>query len=130
MNNDLKKYLLQWIQKADEDLKTIQRLSEGEMVAVSSICFHCQQLAEKYLKLFLLFHKKEIVRTHEIEFLLHECSKIDKDFESIDPRNLSDFGVSVRYPDDFYLPSEAETREYIDLAKEIMKMVEQKVDLS
>ena len=81
MNEQIKQYLLQWKQKANEDLLSINRLSEGEMTATSSICFHCQQLAEKYLKLFLLYHGVEIVRTHEIEFLLCECAKLDKEFE-------------------------------------------------
>jgi len=88
MNEQIKQYLLQWKQKANEDLLTIKRLSDGEMTATSSICFHCQQLVEKYLKLFLLYHAVDIARTHEIEFLLHECSKIDNDFNSIDPKNI------------------------------------------
>lgn len=129
MNDQIKEYLLQWKQKANEDLLTIQRLSEGEMTATSSICFHCQQLVEKYLKLFLLYHSVEIARTHEIEFLLDKCSKIDADFNTIDPKNLSDFGVAIRYPDDFYLPSEEETREYIVLAIAIKEMVEKRIDL-
>ena len=108
---------------------TIKRLSDGEMTATSSICFHCQQLVKKYLKLFLLYHAVDIARTHEIEFLLHECSKIDNDFNTIDPKNLSDFGVAIRYPDDFYLPSEEETKEYILLAIAIKNMVEQRIDL-
>jgi len=129
MNEQIKQYLLQWKQKANEDLLSINRLSEGEMTATSSICFHCQQLAEKYLKLFLLYHGVEIVRTHEIEFLLCECAKLDKEFETIDSKNLSDFGVAVRYPDDFYLPSEEETKEYIELSIAIKEMVEQKIEL-
>jgi len=129
MNEKEKKYLQQWISKANEDLLTINRLTEDEVVAVSSVCFHCQQLVEKYLKLFLIYNKQEIERTHEIEFLLHECSKFDKDFETIDPKNLSDFGVSVRYPDDFYLPSDDEALEYKELALKIKKMVEEKINI-
>ena len=49
--------------------------------------------------------------------------------ETIDPKNLSDFGVAIRYPDDFYLPSEDETREYIILALAKKDMVEQRIDL-
>lgn len=130
MNEQVRQYLLQWKQKANEDILTIQRLSEGKMTATSSICFHCQQVAEKYLKLYLLYHGIEIVRTHEIEFLLHECAKVDKDFETVDPKNLSDFGVAIRYPDDFYLPSEEESLEYIELAMAIKDMVEQKIELT
>jgi len=129
MNEQIRQYLLQWKQRANEDLLTIQRLSEGEMTAASSVCFHCQQLVEKYLKLFLLYHGVEIVKTHEIEFLLVECAKLDKDFETIDPKNLSDFAVSARYPCDFYFPSDTEAKEYIELAISIKDFVEMKIKL-
>ncbi len=41
-----------------------------------------------------------------IEFLLSECAEFDKDFDNIDPKNLSDFGVEIRYPDDMYNPDQ------------------------
>jgi len=129
MNDNEKKYLLQWKNRANDDFITINRLTENEVIATSSACFHCQQLVEKYLKIFLLYHHKEIVKTHEIEFLLHECSKIDNDFEEIDPKNLSDFGVSMRYPDDFYIPAVEETLEYKDLTFHIMDIVSSKIEI-
>jgi len=127
MNDNEKKYLQQWINKAQDDYLTINRLTEGDVIATSSVCFHCQQLVEKYLKIFLVYHHQEIVKTHEIEFLLNECSKIDQDFENIDPKNLSDFGVAMRYPDDFYVPSIYESLEYKEMAFEIKRIVEEKI---
>lgn len=129
MNQHTKKYLQQWIIKANEDLLTINRLTDGEIIANSSICFHCQQLAEKYLKLFLIYNNKEIEKTHNIEFLLSECSKIDIDFEKVDPKNLSDFGVTIRYPDDFYQPSLEEVIEYKALSIFIKNLVESKIKI-
>jgi HEPN domain-containing protein len=73
MNDDEKNYLQQWKSRANDDLITINRLTEDEVIATSSVCFHCQQLVEKYLKMFLVFHHKDIIKTHEIEFLLHYC---------------------------------------------------------
>ncbi len=128
MTEKEKNYLNQWRSKAREDYLTINRLTEGEVIATSSVCFHCQQLVEKYLKMFLVYHRQEIVKTHEIEFLLHECSKIDSDFENIDPVNLSDFGVALRYPDDYYLPSVDEALFYKGLALKFKKLVEDKID--
>jgi len=69
------------------------------------------------------------VKTHEIEFLLNECAKIDKDFENIDPKNLSDFGVAMRYPDDYYIPSNYETLEYKEMAFQIKNIVEDKIQI-
>ena len=35
-----------------------------------------------------------------------------------------DFGVSVRYPDDFYIPDEKEALEYCDIALSVKEIVE------
>lgn len=123
MNALQKNYIHQWIQKANEDKLAIQRLIDPEIVSPSVVCFHCEQMAEKYLKAFLIFHDKEITKTHNIEFLLAECSSIDSSFEHIDPLNMSDFGVSVRYPGDQYIPSDKEVLEYKEIAFEIERLV-------
>ena len=123
MNALQKSYIQQWIQKANEDKLAIQRLIDPEIVSPSVVCFHCEQMAEKYLKAFLIFHGKEVIKTHNIEFLLSECASIDSDFASIDPLNLSDFSVSVRYPGDQYIPSEKEVLEYKEIAFEIERIV-------
>jgi HEPN domain-containing protein len=129
MNDDFRSYLKQWLLKANEDLLTINKLTEGEMIAVSSICFHCQQLSEKYLKIFLIYNGVDIKKTHDIEFLLSESGKIDSIFSGIDPLNLSDFGVDIRYPGDLYIPTEEETRIYIQIAFKIKQLVEQRINI-
>ncbi|MFA6923909.1 MAG: HEPN domain-containing protein [Bacteroidales bacterium] len=120
-------YLREWITKAEDDLDVINKLTEEGIVAKSAVCFHCQQLAEKYLKIFLIYKEKEFTKTHNIELLLEECSQIDKDFSTIEPKNLSDFGVNVRYPGDIYIPSDKETMEYKEIALEIRILVRLKI---
>lgn len=127
MNDDTKDFINQWIKKAEEDLTVIKKLTEFEIVASSAVCFHCQQAVEKYLKAFLIANEREIYRTHNIEFLLSECSEIDRDFSEIDPLNLTDFGVDVRYPGDFYTPSDADVRIYTDMAFQIKDLVKSKI---
>lgn len=127
MNKNIKEYLFQWIHKAEEDLLVINNLTKNEITANSAVCFHCQQLAEKYLKVYLIAHKKEIKRTHNIEYLLNECGKIENEFSLINPGNLSDFGVDIRYPGDVYIPSDKETLEHKKIAVEIRDMVRQKL---
>ena len=113
--------------KANEDLLVIEKLTEFEIIATSSVCFHCQQAVEKFLKAFLIANGIDIKKTHNIEFLLSECSDIDKDFTDIDPKELSDFGVDVRYPGDMFVPSNDETIEYKNLALKIKCLVESKI---
>jgi HEPN domain-containing protein len=129
MNSETRDYLNHWIKKAEEDIAVIQKLTEFEIIASSAVCFHCQQAVEKFLKAFLIANNKEIVRTHNIEFLLAECSDIDKDFEKIDPLNLTDFGVDIRYPGDFCYPSEQEVIIYSNLALQIKNLVKSKIKL-
>ena len=127
MNNSTEEFVKQWLFKANEDLLVVDKLTEYEIIATSSVCFHCQQAVEKFLKAFLIAHDIEIKRTHNIEFLLSECADIDLDFADINPKELSDFGVDARYPGDMYIPDDSETIEYKQLAFEIKIFVESKI---
>jgi len=127
MSFSKKDYINKWITKAQEDKLAVIRLSEPDIVAPSIICFHCQQMVEKYLKAYLLFHDKEILKTHNIEYLLNECALIDQQFADIDPVNLSDFGVNVRYPGDIYIPSSDEVIQYKIIALEVERSVLDKI---
>ena len=128
MNDVTKKYIKQWLIRANEDLLVVNKLTEFEVVATSSACFHCQQAVEKYLKAFLISNGNEIKKTHNIEFLLSECEDIDSDFAKIDPKNLSDFGVDIRYPGDMFVPSDKEAIEYKKLAFTVKELVEEKIN--
>ena len=128
MNKETRNFIQDWLEKVNEDLLVVNKLTEFEIIAASAVCFHCQQLVEKVLKAYLITNGKEIKKTHNIEFLLAECSDFDNDFNEIDPKNLSDFGVEVRYPDDLYSPSEKETLEYKKLAIEIKQLTEAKIN--
>ena len=127
MNDETKDYIRQWIAKAGDDLIVINKLTQFEVVATSAACFHCQQVVEKYLKAFLIANGVDIKKTHNIEFLLAECEEFDADFRSIDPKDLSDFGVDIRYPGDIYSPSIKETLEHKQIALDVKELVEQKL---
>lgn len=116
------------VNKANEDLLVVDKLTEFEIIATSSVCFHCQQAVEKFLKAFLIANGVDIKKTHNIEYLLSECSEIDNDFSNIDPKELSDFGVDVRYPGDMFIPDESETLEYKKLAFDMKDLVESKLN--
>jgi HEPN domain-containing protein len=127
MNEETKNYIRQWIEKASDDLIVIDKLTQFEVVATSAVCFHSQQVVEKYLKAFLIANGVEIRKTHNIEFLLAECEEFDPDFSSIDPRDLNDFGVDIRYPGDLYSPSVEETLDHKQIALDVKELVEQKL---
>ena len=118
-------YIKNWINKANNDFKIVEHeLSLAEEEAVKDVvCFHCQQAVEKYLKAFLIYHKIEIERTHNIEHLLDQCVAIDKDFANMEVKELSSFGVDIRYPDDFYIPDMEEVNFYYSLTKRVKDLV-------
>lgn len=123
MSGEEMTYLQQWISKAEEDLLVVRQLMDAEFLVKGAIAYHCQQSAEKFLKAFLVFHGNEIPRTHNIEFLLERCKITDERFSSIDPGNLTDYGVEVRYPGDFLEPSLNEILDLITVVEIIRELV-------
>jgi HEPN domain-containing protein len=60
MNQDTIDFIKQWLYKANEDLLVVNKLTEFEIIASSSVCFHCQQAVEKFLKAFLITNGVDI----------------------------------------------------------------------
>ena len=123
MTIEERNYLHQWLDKAQEDFLVVQQLMLSEIPIKAAIAYHCQQSAEKFLKAFMVFHKLEVPRTHNIEYLLEQCGKIDQAFSFIDPGSLTDYGVEVRYPGDFLEPSLKELESLISVVKNIRDLV-------
>ena len=130
MTNDQNDYLKNWIFRANEDIAVIENLfkSEPDLFA-SPICYHAQQAVEKFLKAYLVFHNIDFPRTHDLDFLLIECKKINPLVFDIELDSLTDFGVSIRYPDDFYLPDKEETKFYRDISLKVKKIVEDNIKI-
>ncbi len=42
MNKATFDFIKQWLLKANEDLLVVDKLTEHEIIATSSVCFHCQ----------------------------------------------------------------------------------------
>ena len=128
MTKEQNEYLKNWLFRAKEDIAVIDSLFMTDPVLyASTICFHAQQAVEKFLKAFLIYNDVDFPRTHDVDYLLLECQKIDPTTFNIDLGSLSDFGVSIRYPDDFYIPDRKETTRYRDSAHTIRSIVEKKI---
>ena len=130
MTKDQNDYLKTWLFRANEDIAVIEKLFESEPeLYASTICFHAQQAVEKFLKAFLVFHNIDFPKTHDLDYLLLECKKIDAKNFDIDLGSLTDFGVSIRYPDDFYLPDKDETAQYRGIALKVKKVIEDIINI-
>lgn len=101
----------------------------AEKPITDTICFHCQQTVEKYLKLFLIFKGTSPEKIHSIAALLFERIRLDPDFAALEGiESLTDYSVSVRYPDEFYIPSLEETEYAIKAAIKVRDFINNKIN--
>ncbi len=87
----------------------------------STVCFHSQQAAEKYLKAFLTHHQVEFPKTHAIDQLLDLIAPVNGNLsESLrDVIVLTSYGVDVRYPGDFPNVTGSDAQRAIQLAEKV-----------
>ncbi|MBN1559717.1 HEPN domain-containing protein, partial [candidate division KSB1 bacterium] len=73
-----------WLIIAQRDLLTAQQGTQAGIIITETICYHCQQTAEKALKAFLVKHQVEFPKTHHLSLLINLCSNIDASFQQLD----------------------------------------------
>lgn len=119
-----------WIRKADNDLHTGKNELSREEPITDTVCFHMQQCCEKYLKSFLILHGQEVPRTHSLASLIERCARIDAEFYLLDEMGvdeLTDYAVTIRYGDDFYMPSLEEAQRALHIAEQVREFVRAKL---
>jgi HEPN domain-containing protein len=118
-----------WINKAEKDLLTAERELSFENPITDTICFHCQQAVEKYLKAFLVYHQIYFTKTHRIIDLLELCNTADSSFkkELEDADDLTDYAIQIRYPDVLLEPEIEDAKEALKIAKKVKEFVLNKI---
>jgi len=89
------------VTKAEGDFSTAGReLRVRKSPNLDTVCFHSQQVTEKYLKAFLQENGQPIPKTHVLLDLLALCIKIDPTFQIIqaDLNILEGYAVQFCYP--------------------------------
>jgi HEPN domain-containing protein len=119
-----------WLVKAKNDLKSAKKLMKGKDIIKDTAIYHCQQCAEKALKAFLLYNKKPLKKTHDLELLVDLCIEIDKDFDEIYDLavTLVPYSTLFRYPDELIEPDQEDVYDAIDKAERIYSIVKEKVE--
>ncbi len=97
-SDDRRKLQSDWFQFAEGDWISAKLLSNADAPA-NSIGLLIQQGIEKFLKGYLLGNGWELLKTHNIEFLLGQAAQFDERFEQ-----FSDYGkaVTALYAEDRY----------------------------
>jgi HEPN domain-containing protein len=121
-----------WMLRADANERTARQLLgwPDEEIVTDSVGFHAQQMAEKYLKAFLIAREIHFRRTHSIEELLQQCAAADSDFGDLDAGDLTEFAVEQRYAEDYQSLSAESARNAFGRACAIRDLVLNKLELT
>lgn len=125
----IKDLVNKWIKKAEKDLLSAEREFSFDDPITETVCFHCQQAVEKYLKAFLVDHQIYFTKTHKIIDLLELCASVDSSFkdELENADNLTDYAVEIRYPDVWLEPEIEDAEEALEIANKAKEFVLNKI---
>lgn len=120
MDNPQRKLAQEWFEQALSDYQyAVIGLKENQVFP--QIAFLSQQVAEKFLKGFLILHAIEPPRIHDLTKLLDECVKVKPELEGLRDacESLTGFYIEVRYPPDIPQYSKTEIQEAFDHATQV-----------
>lgn len=114
----------EWQQYAQED-EQMASLALKEKGPPNQICFHSQQMAEKYLKGFLVYHKKLPQKIHNLNVLITDCMELDPSFEELKEHTsrLNEYYIEGRYPGDIHQFSLEEGKKALESAIRVKEFV-------
>jgi len=117
----------QWLAKAQNDLLNADNNLQSENIPYDTVCFHCQQATEKFLKSYLVAKTRIPPHTHDLLLLLEEILPLNNEAENLREylAILMPYAVEIRYPDDWFMPTEEDALEARSAAGEILKWLRQ-----
>lgn len=59
----------EWLKKAGDDELVIEDVLSSRHPVFNAVCFHAQQMAEKFLKSYLVYKDKEFPKIHQVDRL-------------------------------------------------------------
>ena len=129
MLNKKKVYIEEWLNFAKEDLDTAKTLLNSEYLFNRSICYHCQQSAEKDLKAYIIYLDLPLNKTHNLIKLVDQISELDKEIIHLQKavEVLTDYIVTARYPDDSELITDEESKLAFNESEKINNYIKTKI---
>ena len=106
-----------WFAKAAQDRRAAEHELTAEPPLVEDVVFHCQQLAEKAMKGFLVWHDEAFRKTHDLSEIGQKCTDLDLTLEDLcrEADALTVFAWVFRYPADAEAPTVDEARSALAL---------------
>jgi len=122
---DIADLVRQWLQKADNDLKTARHtLLIADDCPCDTVCFHAQQCVEKCLKAILVCSQTPFGKTHDLEelsLLLPSSFGIPLSVEEL--AELTPHATNSRYPDDWRSPGRDQAEWAVTAAERVTQAV-------
>ena len=120
-----------WLIKAMNDLKSAEKLIEGDEPILDTAIYHTQQCAEKALKAYISYKQQPVIKTHDLELLVEISSSFDKSFNALyeDTEILNPYDTEFRYPDTILEPDMEDVRDAIEKAKNVLSFVKEKTGM-
>ena len=97
----MKPQTAEWVEKAEGDWNAAQQLNRVRKDPnYDSVCFHCQQCIEKYLKARLEEAGVNFPKTHDLIKLLGLVITVEPQWVALHPliATLNPYAVGYRYP--------------------------------
>jgi len=115
----------EWFDSAISDYK-YAKIGLDQDIIFPQIAFLSQQIAEKFLKGFLILNGIEPSRIHELPKLLDDCVKIDQSLEKLRDacELLAGFYIESRYPPDIPNYTKEEITETFNQAKLVKNVIQ------
>ena len=112
-----------WIMYAESDLAIAKQGKTEKKVLYESLCFHCQQAAEKAIKSVLVFYKIDFPKTHDIVYLLNLLltQNISVPKVIMESAFLTDYAVTVRYPGDDNMIQSTEYKKALRVSTKVLE---------
>jgi HEPN domain-containing protein len=119
-----------WVAKAEMDYEGALDLARRRKNPLpDKVAYDCAQSAEKYLKAFLVRHKKTFRFRHDLTDFRSRCQDVDGDFGLIedDLLVLNRWSSEIRYPG--LSATLEESRDCVAAIKRVRKLVRAKLGL-
>ncbi|MDI6591464.1 MAG: HEPN domain-containing protein [Patescibacteria group bacterium] len=129
MKQNNQKLAQEWFEIGDNELGFAKAGFEELKSFYPQICFQCQQAVEKYLKGFLIYHRKSFPKIHDLTQLTKLCSKIDKRFLKFlkETDILGQYYLTSRYPLEYRPAGKFEAKQALQIAEKIIYFIRNEV---
>ena len=119
----------QWIAKAKNDLLNADNNLQAEEIPYDTVCFHCQQAAEKLLKAYLIVNGLSYPISHDLILILEKILIQNRNAEILrdDLALLMPYAVEILYPDDWFMPSEEDAKEAREAVSRVMAWIQYEI---